>query len=139
MKINGLPVKDVTRKYVLHITDGDCRNGKNKNPAKCAAALACERELECDEARVHLSRTYIRKGKEWFRLYTPHSLRAEIIAFDRGGSFSPGDYILCPMTSADRATGKKQRNPDKKAPTGRKKFARTRHVVLGVRQYGANR
>jgi hypothetical protein len=58
------------------------------------------RREACDESRVHLGCTYLRFGKKWLRYATPPSLKAEIISFDRGGGFYPGDFRLHPMPEA---------------------------------------
>lgn len=97
MKIEGLPVKDATRSVILHITDSDVRKGRKKNPKECAAAQACKRQLGATEAQVHKTRTYVRFNGHWQRYQTPGSLQAEIVAFDRGGSFEPGEHILLKM------------------------------------------
>src|SRR5262245_60716231 len=97
MKIDGLPVVDALRSVILHINKGDVAKGRKKSPSKCAAPLARIREFKVKEARVHLGRTYVRVNDKWIRYLTPHSLRSEMIAFDRGGSFDPGEHRLMKM------------------------------------------
>src|SRR4051812_25480409 len=97
MEIKGVRVKDATRPITIEIKDRDVKNGNTKNPAACAAALACKRTFNGAETRVHIGRTYVKLGKEWVRFRTPLSLRTEIITFDRGGTFAPGKYTLQPM------------------------------------------
>ena len=59
--IDGLPVKNLTKKIKLVITKADCIKGKSKAPNACAAAVACTRQLPgCIEARVHVGRVYIK-------------------------------------------------------------------------------
>lgn len=130
MEINGKKVVNATKPLVLQITQGDCDNGKTKDPGGCAAARALKRQLHVTKARVHLGRVYVERSDSWVRYHTPVSLKAEIIAFDRGGSFEPGEYKLSPMQPSKR-TGKKQ---GAKTKPKRVHIARiTRHVTTGVR------
>jgi hypothetical protein len=100
--IDGKPVVDADEPVTVHITADDCDRGSKKDPEKCAAALALQRVTGCDESRVHLGCTYLRFGQKWLRYATPPSLKAEIISFDRGGGFYPGDFRLHPMPAALR-------------------------------------
>ena len=96
--IDGMPVVDADKPVTIHITQADCERGSKKDPMRCAAALALKRVTGCDETRVHLACTYLRFGNKWRRYATPPSLKAEIISFDRGGGFYPGDFRLRPMS-----------------------------------------
>jgi hypothetical protein len=100
--IDGKPVLDADKSVVVRITQSDCERGSKKDPTRCAAALALRRITGCDEARVHVGCTYLRFGNKWLRYATPPSLKAEIISFDRGGGFYPGDFRLHPMPTANR-------------------------------------
>src|ERR1700739_1595040 len=100
--IDGKPVVDADKPVTVHITPEDCARGSKKDPEKCAVALALRRITDCDESRVHLGCTYLRFGNRWLRYATPASLKAEIISFDRGGGFYPGDFRLHPMPKALR-------------------------------------
>jgi hypothetical protein len=100
--IDGKPVVDAEEPITVHITSDDCARGSKKDPERCAVALALKRITECDESRVHLACTYLRFGNKWLRYATPPSLKAEIISFDRGGAFYPGDFRLHPMPAALR-------------------------------------
>jgi len=100
--IDEKPVVDAEKPVVIHITETDCERGSKKDPTSCAAALALKRVTGCDESRVHIACTYLRFGNKWMRYATPPSLRAEIISFDRGGGFYPGDFRLHPMPTANR-------------------------------------
>lgn len=145
--IEGKPVIDADEPVTIHITQDDCARGSKKDPEKCAVALALKRVTECDESRVHLGCTYLRFGKKWLRYATPPSLKAEIISFDRGGGFYPGDFRLHPMPAALRLKPADQKTrhpkhkqatsgvaakvrPEKKVKSGTRVF----HRVLGVRE-----
>jgi hypothetical protein len=113
MKILGLPVVDAKKPIVLTVTKDDIKNAHkhSKDPEGCVAAQAAMRQEKAISARVHLGRVYIRKGKNWIRYYTPHNLRNEIIAFDRGGSFSTGDFNLVPVSPARQGIGYRYGTP----------------------------
>lgn len=102
--IDRTPVVDADKPITVHITPADCARGSKKDPEKCAVALALKRVTKCDESRVHLGCTYLRFGKKWLRYATPTSLKPEIVSFDRGGGFYPGDFRLHPMPHALRLT-----------------------------------
>lgn len=89
----GLPVRDATHSVILHVQPRDISGSKSKKPGGCAAARAIKREQGA-EARVHLGRVYVKRGKHWDRYMTPRNLRDEIIAFDRGGVFEPSEVTL---------------------------------------------
>ena len=133
--IGGCPVVDAVKPITLKINLSDIKKGMNKDPGHCAAALACLRQIKgIDQARVHIGRTYIKKGNKWFRYLTPLSLRSEIVAFDRGGKFEPGEYVIKPMPPAHRSTNRHLT----KQPSGSRK-RRKYHVLTDVRHHGANR
>jgi hypothetical protein len=100
--IDRKPVVDADKPVTLQITQADCNRGSKKDPTRCAAALALKRATGCDECRVHIACTYLRFGEKWLRYATPPSLKAEIISFDRGGGFYPGDFRLHPMPASNR-------------------------------------
>lgn len=141
MKINGVDVKDGEEKVIVVITKSDVRMGSLKNAKSCAAAVALCRHTGCDAARVHLARTYIKKDGSWRRYATPPALRNEIIAFDRGGKFEPGEYVLGPVQPIVRFGNPERRSYMKKYEK-RKRLAKhpqkgkrsKPHVVSGVRE-----
>jgi hypothetical protein len=129
--IQAYPVKNATKPLVLAILPSDIEQATRKDPATCAIACAARRSFGTDEVRIHLSRIYVRVGKEWRRYMTPDSLRSEIIAFDRGGSFSPGEHWLATPPPAKR-TGKRQ-GSDTASSGGRGKKRRAYHYTDDVR------
>ena len=133
MKIAGTPVKDATEKVVLHITKEDVRAGAKKNADSCAAAKALCREHQCEAAKVHMSRAYIKKGGKWLRFEVGPALRNEVLAFDRGGTFEPGEYILNPPRPVSRLDADKRKRPGNHKAAGKRKIKRPYHVVSGVR------
>lgn len=132
--IDDIPVTDAKKPITLHILPTDCKNGDPKQPSTCAAARAIKRELGAIDCRVHLGRVYIRQNKgNWQRYQTPKSLRAEVIAFDRGGAFAPGEYTLTPLQPSQRA-GKRTWKPVKRKGSVPQRGNKVkRHLVADVR------
>lgn len=136
--IDGKPVLNAKHAVTLKISASDVARADRKEPALCAVARACRRQILAKEVRVHLGRVYMRMNEgNWQRFLTPRSLRSEIIAFDRGGSFEPGTFVLsAPSSQKKEATGKRQGSPynhkQKRDNPNRKKRARP-HVVTDVR------
>lgn len=133
MKIAGLPVIDATKDIILTITANDIRAGKGSDPASCAAAQACMRQLHASAALVHLGRTYIKMGKHWLRYTTPGSIRSEVIAFDRRRSFKPGDYLLRPAKPTGKMQGSKTNQTRKNGKAKGKREKLPRHFIEGIR------
>jgi len=134
--IEGLPVVDAGKKMKLRITRADVSGAKKSDPANCAAARAISRELKVD-ARVHMTRTYIKMGpknkQKWVRFITPQAISREITAFDRGAQFEPGDYTLIPAPPSNqlgmhKVTGEHSHHKT----TGEK---RPHHVTASVREW----
>lgn len=148
MEIDGKKVVDATKKLTIRITESDVTRGNTKDPGHCAAARALLRSVpECTRARVHVGRTYLLQktpsGREqWVKYQTPKALRTEIVAFDRGGTFEPGEYTLVPIPPSAREAFKAKRATGTQTGKTRKgpKIARVKsHYVSGVRAHGANR
>lgn len=128
--IDGLPVIDAKGPMILTVTKNDTRHGAEKEPSYCAIARAAKREHHALEVRVHLSRAYVRMNNHnWLRFIVPAYVRTEIICFDRGGSFMPGEYRLAPPQPSKRVR-KKQSKSTKK---GGGKKRQPPHVVHDVR------
>jgi hypothetical protein len=145
--IDGKPVVDAEKPLIVHITSHDCERGSKKDPEKCAAALALKRVTGCDESRVHMGCTYLRFGNKWLRYATPPSLKAEIISFDRGGGFYPGDFRLRPMPAANRLRARRRKSSPKRkaeqdasrAEAKVKAERRVFHRVQGVREHARHK
>lgn len=137
MKINGKKVEDARHKIILTITKRDCINGNTRDPGGCAAARALLREVpKCTKARVHLGRIYVDVGAKWLRYKTPQTIRQEIIAFDRGAEFSPGDYTVSPLCASERAGERAKRALSvSKHVRGAQPKVRKYHKVSGVRHH----
>jgi hypothetical protein len=137
VKISGIPVVDSTKPLKITITKADVKRGQTKDSGACAAAIAIKREMHATDARVHIGRTYVKTSDRWLRFETPPSLRSEIIAFDRGGEFEPGEHTLKklrPSHFSSKRQGGASRN---QRPRVAKKNPRSKHT--GIRHNGANR
>ena len=137
MEIAGKMVFNSKRNVTIHISKADVTKGDVKDPAACAAALACKRELHATDARIHVGRSYLLIGGKWERFQTSPALRSEIITFDRGGAFEPGEYTLKrihPKTATPRPT-KPTGTKDRRVKIAKRQY----HQVTGVREKGANR
>lgn len=136
--IDGIPILDAKYSITLHITKSDCSNSDPKHPESCAAARSIRRVLKPIDCRVHLGRIYIRQNKgNWLRYNTPPALRNEIIAFDRGGVFSPGEYVIKPLPPSQLATLGKRQGGEPKFKQARnnpnRKKRKSPHIVKNVR------
>jgi hypothetical protein len=133
-EINGLPVIDAKHPIKINIGDGDISKASRKEPLDCAVARTCRRQLHAKEVKVHKSRIYIRTNAgSWTRYMVPIGLKAEIIAFDRGGAFSPGEWTLPPPTPSKRLGGQKgsTTNQQRKKKNGKKR--QVYHITADVR------
>jgi hypothetical protein len=137
MTIDGLPVVDAKKPVTIKIGQPDILKGNTRDPAACAAAVACKRIMHAKKARVHLGRTYVLMGKKWLRFMTPMSLRTEIVSFDRGAKFAAGTYVLSPPQPSMRM-GKRTGSDKDKRKGGAKRRA-PHHILTGLRAHGANR
>jgi hypothetical protein len=145
MEINGKKVVNGQKPFTLRITVRDIRRSKSRDPGACAAAVALMREnKDIKSARVHVGRIFVEAPSAWVRYKTPKTLRDEIIAYDRGGRFVPGDHVVVPLTKSEqlyiesKAWRKENRDRSKDAPRDQRK-RRTTHIVPDVRARGANR
>ena len=129
--MEGLPVKDAMNPLMIHIKTCDITGSSKADASNCAAARALKRELG-SEARVYLTRTYVKVGKVWARFITPESISREITAFDRGAQFESGEYVLNPPSPTMRLDYKKKPTGPKKSTNGKKTSAR--HVTASVRK-----
>lgn len=134
--IDGLPVTDAKRPMTLHISKRDCSYGNPKHPDTCAAAKCIKREYKAIDCRVHVSRVYIRQNNgNWLRYVAPQALRTEVIAFDRGGRFMPGEYLLSPPKPSKPRKYRAPKKGGKRKSNGHRMKA---HVVEDIRNGPSN-
>jgi len=130
VQIDGLPVRDLKKPLKLVISDEDCRRGNAKTPSSCAAALAACKLPKITEARVHIGRIFLNvSNKYWLRGKTPGALRTEIVSFDRGGKFEPGEYTIRPLSPSERTNN----HPKDYKPVKRKGPKRRLKILKSIR------
>ena len=131
MKIDGLPVRDATEALAFTVKPRDITKNGIKSPDSCAMAMACRREHHARDVRIHMKYSYVLEKDHWLRYRTPPSVTREIIAFDRGGAFDPGEYMLLPPYKSARLLRKPLRLGTAKRMSYRKKtFV---HIIANVR------
>jgi hypothetical protein len=100
---------------------------------------------EVQSVRVHIGRIFVETPKEWVRYKTPHTLRDEIVAFDRGGEFLPGSHEVKTLTEGeqryidDKVWRKRVAEARAREPAKKDRKKRITHIVPGVRARGANK
>jgi hypothetical protein len=133
MTIGGLRVINARRPIIVTVKPRDISRGRTEQAASCAAAKAAMSSIpNCVEARIHRSRVYIKRRDRdvWERYQTGGALRDQLMIFDRGGRFQPGEYELLPPVKA-RARTRGTKNRNRKRTHVRR--ARKLHVAEGVR------
>ena len=131
-EIDGHKIQDAKQSIILQILAKDVKSATLKNPSSCVIARTCKRQLHA-EARIHLSRIYIRKGRgPWVRYIVPKALRSEIIAFDRGGKIIPGTFEITPPVGMQKLGAKKLHTPHKETGNKpRRKPTYTKDIRVG--------
>jgi hypothetical protein len=130
MKISGLPVFDAREPISFSVTKRDINRGGVREPDSCAIALACKREFHSKDVRIHLTYSYLLEKDHWLRYRTPSCITREIVAFDRGGTFEPGEYTLLVPFKSDRIGILK---PLRKHYNKRVSSKRYTHITANVR------
>jgi hypothetical protein len=128
-KIDGMPVGNAFTPIRLKVTKDDIANGARKNANSCAIAVAAVRQIKgVTAAKVHLGVVYLCQNGKWKRWHTSDGARTEIIVFDRGGRFVPGEYDLLPVPP--QSLIKRTRRA---SSPGRRRRRRKPHYVEDVR------
>ncbi len=129
---NVTVVKDAAKELKIEVTEKDCLSRKVKSHTECALALACKREYGLDGIIIAMRVAYMVKGTEAVRFGLGESIAREITAFDRKGSFEPGEYkLLKPTHRIGDPASSGTRNGYKKGKSGR--AVRYRHITEDVR------
>lgn len=128
----GLPVRDAEEPITLHVLPNDIKKSSKKDPTNCAAARAGQRELGKD-VRVFLTRTFVKQKDHWTRYVTSARVAKEIVSFDRGAQFMPGEYNFGRITESQKSGIKRStKGGPKKDNKNRKK--RGYHTTALVRK-----
>lgn len=91
---NVQKVKDATRSIKIEVTRADARSRHIKGHKACAMAQACKRAFRLDGAVVSRTIAYLIKNRVATRYDVPDTVAREVVAFDRGATFAPGQYQL---------------------------------------------
>jgi hypothetical protein len=130
--IDGKPVGNAAMPIRLTVTAADIKGGAPLNPNACAVALgACRQIKGVTAAKAHLGCIYLLFNGQWRRYRTSEALAREIVAFDRGGKFYPGEYDLLPVPVG--ALLKRIRGTTKPRQRRRGSKRRKPHHTEGVR------
>lgn len=142
------PIYDHDKDVWVNVTKMDILRAKRYIPDQCAFAKACNR-LHPNAIRTFFFKhaAYIAlvdpvTGKEWTLRFIPSpEARAEIIAFDKRGTFTPGRYkLLAPTGSTTLAEIHKRskKRPGRHQPgKAKKKIKRKVKVETRTRQQWA--
>ncbi len=95
-------VTDAKTNAFIEVTDADVKKSKLKNHKECAMAVACKRKFKLDGVIIAKSVAYLVKGNKARRFDVPESVSREVVSFDRGSGFSPGNYALRAVSPANR-------------------------------------
>jgi len=125
---NVKSVKDATSNARIEVTKADEANSKKKSHKTCAMAVACKRKFHLDGVIISANMGYLIKGTQARRFELPPSVRSEVVSFDRGGGFEPGEYELS-KPSHKIGTPRPHGNSDKRTRPERK----FRHKTGGIR------
>lgn len=91
---NVIKVSDADDDLEIEVTQKDVRQSVKKDHHGCALAVAMHHEKKCTGAIVSASVAFVIKGDKAIRYSIPERARKEIVSFDRGASFEPGEYTL---------------------------------------------
>jgi hypothetical protein len=127
-------VVDAKKDATVEVLPRDISRAAKKNHNACALARACERTFMVDAAVITPYRAFLIKGDVATRYMLTDHARREIIAFDRGAAFMPGEYDMRAPRNAERIGHRLLGAPtDRK---GRKDVSRRAYrVTEGVRTH----
>ena len=87
-------VIDATEDAFIEVTAKDASSKAVKDHNACAMAVACKRKFHLDGVIISRSIAYLVKGNKARRFSLPTSVSREVVSFDRGAGFAPGNYKL---------------------------------------------
>jgi hypothetical protein len=123
-------VVDATKDVTIEVTKRDQSIAHAREHSSCAMAVACKRALALDGVIISISAAYLVKGEQATRYAVPEQVRREIVAFDRGASFAPGDYRLI---TPNHPVGKARSPGDNGTHSGNGKATPPKHFTEGIR------
>lgn len=124
-------VNDADTNATITVTQRDVNTSKRKDHAGCALAVAAKRQFSATGMIVSRSTAYVIHRNVATRYYLPESIRKEIVSFDRGSEFAPGEYIMRNETKS-RRLGPHTGGHGGQHGRSDKKIARA-HLTTGIR------
>jgi len=107
-------VIDADTPVSVQVTSADDKAGKRYEQDVCAMAVACKRTFKVDGVIVSRKVGYLVRGDVATRYNLPESVSREVVSFDRGAGFAPGQYQMTPPEPSRRlgrmTGGNKQSN-----------------------------
>jgi len=130
-------VVDANRNARIEVTKADEKAAAKKSHKTCAMAVACKRKFHLDGVIISAATAYLVKGTQARRFTLPPSVAKEVVSFDRGGGFEPGEYELSRVEPSRklgaRALAAKTR-PERNGHTGSNdKDRKFKHRTGGIR------
>jgi hypothetical protein len=114
-------VTDADDDLLVNVTEKDYKTSVKKNHGECAMATAVKRQESAASVIISASIAYVIKGTHATRYKVPEAVSKEVVSFDRGASFEPGDYKLKAMPKSGRLgtyRGKDTREDNSRPKTG---------------------
>lgn len=125
-------VRDAQKDLFIEVTDRDCRSKGVKQHTECALAVACKRALGVKGVIIAIRAAYIVNGKQAIRYGLGEAIAREVTAFDRNGSFEPGEYrLMVPTHKIGDPASSGSRKYKKGGGVAKGKY---RHITTDVRQ-----
>jgi hypothetical protein len=122
---NVKTVKNATGPVTIEVTPRDVANSKRKRHSECAMATACKRAMHLDGVIVSIHTAFLIKGEVATRYKVSSPVSREVVSYDRGSGFAPGEYRL----HVPHYRNGKARGPHKTAGRKRKAY----HLTTGIR------
>ena len=120
-------VTDADDDLLISVTDKDAKTSKKKDHNECAMAVAVKRQEQCSNVIISASTAYVIKGNHATRYKVPESASREVVSFDRGAEFEPGDYKLKAIAPSGRLG--KYHAPDSRKEQRPKTGGMAKHFV----------
>lgn len=127
---NVTSVRDADDSIDVTVTANDDKVSRKKEHDGCAMAVACKRELKLDGVIVARKSAYTIKNNVATRYELPESVSREVVSFDRGAGFAPGDYSMRPP-SESRRLGRQTGGGGSRTGTG--KPIKRKHSTANIR------
>src|SRR6267142_2410552 len=102
-------VTDAKKNVNIEVTNADDKAAAKKSHKTCAMAVACKRKFKLDGVVISVNRAYLVKGDRARRFVLPPSVEREVVSFDRGGGFEPGEYELSKVPKGSTLGRKKSK------------------------------